>query len=381
MKFLLAPDSFKESLTAKEAADAMEVGLKKVFPDAKYIKVPMADGGEGTTQSLVDATRGELFYPLVTDPLGRPINAKLGILGDADTAVIEMASSSGLGLVALKDRNPLLTTTFGTGELIKAALDKGVKTIIIGIGGSATNDGGAGMVQALGGRLLDKKGKDIGYGGGALKDIDKIDLSGLDPRIKDVKIEVACDVNNPLTGKTGAAYIFGPQKGASEEMVVTLDENLKKFSNAIKKDLNKDIEDIPGAGAAGGLGAGLMAFLDAKLYKGIDIVVKHTDLKKQMEGADFVFTGEGSIDSQTKYGKTPYGVAMVAKELNIPVVALAGIVGDDVDLLYDYGFHAFISIINGISSLEEALINGKKNIEMTCENIGRVIKFSLEKQI
>lgn len=381
MKFLLAPDSFKESLTAKEAADAMEVGLKKVFPDAKYIKVPMADGGEGTTQSLVDATRGELFYPLVTDPLGRPINAKLGILGDADTAVIEMASSSGLGLVALKDRNPLLTTTFGTGELIKAALDKGVKTIIIGIGGSATNDGGAGMVQALGGRLLDKKGKDIGYGGGSLKDIDKIDLSGLDPRIKDVKIEVACDVNNPLTGKTGAAYIFGPQKGANEEMIVTLDENLKKFSDAIKKDLNKDVENIAGAGAAGGLGAGLMAFLDAKLYKGIDIVVKHTDLKKQMEGADFVFTGEGSIDSQTKYGKTPYGVAMVAKELNIPVVALAGIVGDDVDLLYEYGFHAFISIINGISSLEEALINGKKNIEMTCENIGRVIKFSLEKEI
>lgn len=381
MKFLLAPDSFKESLTAKEAADAMEVGLKKVFPDAKYIKVPMADGGEGTTQSLVDATGGELFYPLVTDPLGRSINAKLGILGDADTAIIEMASSSGLGLVALKDRNPLLTTTFGTGELIKAALDKGVKTIIIGIGGSATNDGGAGMVQALGGRLLDKKGKDIGYGGGSLEDISKIDLSQLDPRIKDVKIEVACDVNNPLTGKTGAAYIFGPQKGASEEMIVTLDENLKKFSDVIKKDLNKDVGDIPGAGAAGGLGAGLMAFLDAKLYKGIDIVVKHTDLKKQMEGADFVFTGEGSIDSQTKYGKTPYGVAMVAKELEIPVVALAGIVGDDVDLLYDYGFDAFISIMNGISSLEKALVDGKKNIEMTCENIGRVIKFSLEKQI
>lgn len=376
MKFLLAPDSFKESLSAKNTADAMEKGLKKVFPQAEYIKIPMADGGEGTTQSLVDATNGEMYYPEVLGPLGKKVKAKLGILGNGDIAVIEMASASGLELIDKKDRNPLLTTTFGTGELIKAALDKNVSTIIIGIGGSATNDGGAGMVQALGGKLLNKNGEQIGFGGEALKDLVKIDLSELDPRIKEVKIEVACDVNNPLTGKLGASHIFGPQKGATPELVLLLDEYLEHYAEIIRKYLNKDIENIPGAGAAGGLGAGLMAFLDGKLSPGIDIVIKYTNIEKKMEGVDFVITGEGSIDSQTRFGKTPYGVAKVAKKFNIPVIAIAGNIGEDIDILYDYGFDAFFSIMQGVSDLDEALKKGAANIEATCENIGRLIKIS-----
>ncbi|NLY46478.1 MAG: glycerate kinase [Tissierella sp.] len=376
MKFLLAPDSFKESLSAKDAADAMEKGLKKAFPDAKYIKIPMADGGEGTTQSLVDATKGKMYYPEVLDPLGKKVKAKLGILGNGDIAVIEMASASGLELIDKKERNPLLTTTFGTGELIKAALDKNVSTIIIGIGGSATNDGGAGMIQALGGKLLDKNGEQIGFGGGTLKDLVRIDLSELDPRINEIKIEVACDVNNPLTGKLGASHIFGPQKGATPEMILQLDEYLGHYADIIRNDLNKDIDQIPGAGAAGGLGAGLMAFLNGELSPGIDIVIRYTDIENQMDGVDFVITGEGSIDSQTRFGKTPYGVAKVAKKFDIPVIAIAGRVGEDIDILYDYGFDAFFSIIQGVCDLDEALENGAVNIEKTCENIGRLIKTS-----
>lgn len=376
MKFLLAPDSFKESLSAKDAADAMEKGLKKVFPNAEYIKIPMADGGEGTTQSLVDATSGYMYYPEVLDPLGKKVKAKLGILGNKDIAVIEMASASGLELIDKKDRNPLQTTTYGTGQLIKAALDKNVSTIIIGIGGSATNDGGSGMIQALGGRLLDKNGEQIGFGGEALKNLVEIDLSQLDTRIKDTKIEVACDVDNPLTGKFGASHIFGPQKGATPDMVLYLDKCLAYYADIIRRDLNIDIENIPGAGAAGGLGAGLMAFLDGELSPGIDIVIKYTDMENHMQGVNYVITGEGSIDSQTRFGKTPYGVAKVAKKYDITVVAIAGSLGDDIDILYNYGFDVLFSIMQGVSNLENALKNGAINIERTCENIGRLLKAS-----
>lgn len=374
MKILLAPDSFKESLSAKDVANAMERGLRKVFHDAEFIKVPMADGGEGTTQSLVDATKGEMFYPIVTDPLGKKVKAKLGVLGNGEVAVIEMASASGLELVKKEDRNPLATTTYGTGELIKAALDKNVKTIIIGIGGSATNDGGAGMFQALGGRLLDQEGNEIGFGGGALENLAEIDLSNLDPRIKDTKIEVACDVNNPLTGELGASHIFGPQKGATKEMILKLDKNLLHYAEVIKQCLNKEVDEIPGAGAAGGLGAGLMVFLDAQLSRGIDIVIKYTGLERYMEGVDLVITGEGSIDSQTRFGKTPYGVARTAQKHNIPVIGIAGIVGNDVNVLLDYGFDAFFSIMQGVCSLEDALVNAGENVERTCENIARTIR-------
>lgn len=374
MKIVIAPDSFKESMTAQKACDAIERGLKKIIKNAEIIKVPMADGGEGTTQSLVDATGGKFYHTESTGPLGEKVNSVFGILGDGKTAILEMASTSGLEIVPREKRNPMLTTTFGTGELIKKAIDMGVSTVLIGIGGSATNDGGAGMIQALGGKLLDKNGNQIGFGGGKLSEIERIDLSEVDERLKNIKIIAACDVQNPLTGPTGASHIFGPQKGADKEMVEILDENLKHFAEIIRKDLGKDIENVPGAGAAGGLGAGLMAFLSAELKKGIDIVIEYSKLEEKMNGVSLVITGEGSIDGQTRFGKTPYGVAKTAKKHNIPVVALAGNVGKDTDILYDFGFDAVFSIMPGVQNLETALKDGEKNLERTSENIGRVIE-------
>lgn len=376
MKFVLAPDSFKESMTAKEAAEAMERGIKKVMPEAECILVPMADGGEGTVQSLVDATNGKIIEVKVTGPKGDKVNAIFGLLGDGETAVIEMASASGIHLVQKEERNPLLTTTYGTGELIKAALDKGVKRIFIGIGGSATNDGGAGMIQALGAKLLDEEGKELAFGGGSLDRLNKIDLSGLDARLKDVIVEVACDVTNPLTGKTGASHVFGPQKGASPEMVEKLDENLAHYAEVIKKELGKDIENIPGAGAAGGLGAGLMAFLGAELKRGVELVIKYTSLEEKMQGADYVFTGEGSIDFQTVFGKTPYGVSITAKKLGIPVIAFAGRIGEKVEVLYENGINSIVGIMPGAASIEEALVQGSANLERASENIARILRIT-----
>lgn len=373
MKFVLAPDSFKESMTAKEAAQAMERGIKKIIPYAECVKVPMADGGEGTVQSLVDATEGELYKTLVKGPLGDEVLAIFGVLGDKKTAVIEMASASGLHLVPSEKRNPLLTTTYGTGELIKAALDAGVNHLIIGIGGSATNDGGAGMIQALGGKLLTKDNEEINLGGGYLNLLHKIDLNGLDKRLKGVKIEVACDVTNPLTGKNGASYIFGPQKGATGEMVKILDANLSHYAKIIKEQLGLDIESIPGAGAAGGLGAGLLAFFCAELKRGIDLVTEHTNLKEKMQDADYVFTGEGSIDGQTLYGKAPLGVALIAKEYNIPVIAFAGRIGDGTEALYEHGINSIIGILSEAETIDKALEKGPENIERASENIARII--------
>ncbi|WMJ79343.1 glycerate kinase [Clostridium sp. MB40-C1] len=373
MKFVLAPDSFKESMTAKEVADAMEKGIKKILPNVECIKVPMADGGEGTVQSLIDATSGELIKENVIGPLGNKIEASFGILGDGKTAVIEMASASGLHLVKKEDRNPLITTTYGTGMLIKAALDRGADHILIGIGGSATNDGGAGMIQALGAKLLDKNGKDISFGGGALSNLAKIDLSCIDPRLQNLKIEVACDVNNPLVGENGASHVFGPQKGATPEIVKILDESLANYANVIKESLGKDIAKVPGAGAAGGLGAGLMAFLDAELKRGVDLVIQATNLEEKMKGADYVFTGEGSIDFQTICGKTPYGVAVSAKKFNIPVIAFAGRIGDNVEVLYDSAIDSIIGILPEAVDLETALKEGTKNMERSVENIVRIL--------
>lgn len=293
MKIVLAPDSFKESMTAKETCIAIEKGFKKVISNLECIHVPMADGGEGTTQSLVDATNGKFYTVEVMGPLGEKRDARFGILGDGKTAILEMAAASGLELVPKEKRDATITTTYGTGELIKAALSKNVETILIGIGGSATNDGGAGMVQALGGKLLDKDGNEIGFGGGELSKLDRIDISNLDNRLKDVKIIVACDVQNPLTGPTGASHIFGKQKGANEEQRELLDKNLKHYAKIIRRDIGKDVENIPGAGAAGGLGAGLMAFLSAELKKGVDIVVEYSKLEEKLQGADLVITGEG----------------------------------------------------------------------------------------
>ena len=371
---VLAPDSFKESMTAKEVCVAMERGIKKVNSNIQCIHVPMADGGEGTMQSLVDATGGEVYSLEVVGPLGNKVKAEYGILGNGEIGVLEMASASGIHLVSLEERNPLITTTYGTGELIKACLDRGVKKLLIGIGGSATNDGGVGVIQALGGRLLDKEGNELGFGGGELEKLDRIDLTNFDRRLKDIVIEVACDVSNPLCGENGASYIFGPQKGASVEMIKILDNNLKHYAKVIKEQFGKDVLEIAGAGAAGGLGAGLMVFLNGNLKKGIEIVIEYSGLEKKVKNCDMVWTGEGSIDFQTQYGKTPLGVATVAKKYNKPVVALAGRVGDDIDILYEKGIDSIFGIMRGVTTIDEALKNGKENIERTSENIARLME-------
>lgn len=375
MRIVLAPDSFKDCMTAKEACIAMEKGIKSINPRVECIHVPMADGGEGTMESLVDATKGKVYSLEVVGPLGNKVMAKYGILGDKEVGIIEMASASGLELVPIEKRNPLITTTYGTGELIKACLDKGVKKLLIGIGGSATNDGGAGVVQALGGRLLDVNGEELKFGGGELDKLEKIDLSAFDKRLKDIVVEVACDVNNPLCGEQGAAYVFAPQKGATSDAVKVLDDNLMHYGKIIKNQLGKDVLNIQGAGAAGGLGAGLVAFLNGSLKSGIEIVIEHTKLEEKIKTSDMVFTGEGSIDIQTQYGKTPIGVAREAKKHNKIVVAFGGKVGKDLEVLYHQGIDKIICINKGEKSLDEALKNGKKNLEDSCREAYKELFF------
>lgn len=373
-KFVLAPDSFKESMTAKEVCVAMEKGIKKVFSDAEIIHVPMADGGEGTVESLVDATNGHKEYIEVQGPLPeQKVKAYYGILGDEKTAVIEMAQASGLMLVEPRYRNPLTTTTYGTGELIKAALDKGVSTVIIGIGGSATVDGGIGMAQTLGVKFTDKYGNNIEPTGRGLTKIDKISMENLDKRVKKVNFIIASDVENILTGKKGAAAVFGPQKGATQDEVELLDKGLSHYAEILRKDLDKDVEDIAGSGAAGGLGAGLIAFLDAKLQSGVEVVANTVELAEKISQADYVFTGEGGMDFQTKYGKTPFGVAQVAKKYQKPVFAEAGYLGERIEELYDIGISAIFGIVDKSESIEESLEKGPQNVERTTENIARLI--------
>ncbi|MGG0738246.1 glycerate kinase [Niallia taxi] len=372
MKIVLAPDSFKESLSALQVAESIERGFKQVLPNAEYVKVPMADGGEGTVQSLVDATGGRIIKKTVTGPLGEAAEAFFGILGNEKTAVIEMAAASGLHLVPATKRNPLLTTTRGTGELIAAALEYNVNHIIIGIGGSATNDGGAGMARALGARFLNSDGQEITEGGGALSDLAAIDLSSLDSRLAHVKIEVACDVDNPLIGPKGASAIFGPQKGATPEIVNQLDENLAHYAEIIEKDLGVKIADVPGAGAAGGLGGGLLAFMQAELKRGVDIVMEAAKLSDIIAGADLVITGEGKIDGQTIFGKTPIGVAKTAKKHGVPVIGIAGNIASDSDAVHEYGIDAIFSIIPGVVSLQEAFLHADEFVERTARNIASV---------
>ncbi|CAX66804.1 glycerate kinase [Lactobacillus johnsonii] len=374
-KYVVAPDSFKESMTAKEVCDAMVKGIKKADSAAEVIKVPMADGGEGTVDSLVDATNGQRVIVEVTGPLGNKISAYYGILGNGTTAVIEMAKASGLEIVEKKKRNPMITTTFGTGELIRHALDHNVKEIIIGLGGSSTNDGGSGMAQALGAKLLDQNNNQISFGGGNLDKLDKIDISDLDSRLQDVKIILASDVTNPLIGKDGASRVFGPQKGATPEMVEKLENNLQHYAKIIKRDLNKDVASVSGAGAAGGLGAGLMAFTTCKMRQGVDIAIEVTKLEEKVKSADYVFTGEGGTDFQTKFGKTPYGVAKLGKKYHKPVISLAGYLGEGIDSLYSEGFTAIFGIIPGACDLSTALKNGPSNVARTTENIVRLLNF------
>ena len=374
-KYVVAPDSFKESMTAKEVCDAMEKGIKEADSAAEVIKVPMADGGEGTVDSLVDATQGQRVIVEVTGPLGNKISAYYGILGNGTTAVIEMAKASGLEIVEKKKRNPMITTTFGTGELIRDALDHNVKEIIIGLGGSSTNDGGSGMAQALGAKLLDQNNHQIPFGGGNLDKLDKIDISNLDSRLQDVKIILASDVTNPLISKDGASRVFGPQKGATPEMVEKLENNLQHYAKIVKRDLNKEVALVSGAGAAGGLGAGLIAFTTCEMRRGVDLAIEVTKLEEKIRDADYVFTGEGGTDFQTKFGKTPYGVAKLGKKYHKPVISLAGYLGEGIDSLYSEGFTAIFGIIPGACDLSTALKNGPSNVARTTENIVRLLNF------
>lgn len=345
MKVVIAPDSFKESLTAKQVSEAIKTGLARVWHDAEFVTVPVADGGEGTVQSLIDATQGEQVFTTVTAPLGNDVEAFYGILGDGETAVIEMAEASGLHLVPSDARDPKLTSSIGTGQLIKHALDRGIQRLIIGLGGSATNDGGVGMLTALGVAFLDESGHAITPNGGGLAALASIDISGLDPRLATCEVLVACDVDNPLCGDKGASAIFGPQKGATVSDVTLLDNALRKFGELTEQATGKHVLTREGAGAAGGMGAALLGYTPARLQPGIEIVLETVKLAQHVADADIVFTGEGRIDHQTAHGKTPMGVAQVAKQCNLPVIALAGCVGDNYQAVYECGIDAVFACV------------------------------------
>jgi glycerate kinase len=367
MKIVAAPNAFKGSLTATEAAIAMAKGIIRVLPGAEVIQVPVADGGDGLVNVALEALNGERRFLKVTGPRNIPVEADYCYVKSLDLVTVEMALASGLALLPKKMQNPELTTTFGTGELIRAGMDLGVKHIYVGIGGSATNDGGIGMAQALGARFLDREGKELSGVGSSLGDIDEIDLSGLDPRIKETTFEAVCDVDNPLCGENGAAAVYGPQKGASREQVKRLDQGLKNLGNLIQKQVGLDVFDIPGAGAAGGLGAGLYAFLGAKLRKGIDLIFELVELDKKLAGADLVLTGEGQIDFQTVFGKAPGGVGAAAKAKGVPCFAIAGSVGSELGDLHEIGVDAVFSLCTGPTTIEESVETAKENLARVAE--------------
>ncbi len=372
MKVVIAPDSFKESLTAKQVCDAIQAGLARVWHDAKFVAIPVADGGEGTVQSLVDATQGRLVEVKVMGPQGKRVEAFYGMLGDNQTAVIEMAAASGLHHVPVAQRDPKLTTSFGTGELIRHALDQGVTKLIIGLGGSATNDGGVGMLAALGARFTNADGDPIELTGGGLRELTHIDLQDFDPRLQHCDILVACDVNNPLCGDKGASAVFGPQKGATPEDVQLLDGALRQFGLLTEKVTGKMVLESAGAGAAGGMGAALLAYTQAILRPGIEIVLETVQLAYQVSDADLVITGEGRIDSQTVHGKTPMGVAKVAKRFDVPVLALCGCTGDNYQAVYQCGIDAVFAAVPRAMSLEDALKESDFNLADLAENVARL---------
>ena len=375
---VLAPDSFKESLSSIAVAQAMAQGVKAAVPNARVDCVPMADGGEGTVQALVWATDGTYCDELVHDPLARPVEAVFGMIGSGDCAIIEMAAASGLALVPADKRNPLLTSTRGTGELILAALKAGVSRIILGIGGSATVDGGTGMARALGVRFLDIAGNDLPEGGGALSQLATIDVTGLDPRINNVHIDVACDVNNPLTGPNGAAHIFGPQKGATPAMVQQLDHGLANLGKLMAQQLGKNVIDVSGSGAAGGLGAALMAFLNGRLTSGVDLVIQAVRLADRLNAADLCLTGEGKLDFQSASGKAVMGVGRLAKSMNVPVIVLAGTIGPGAEKLLDQGIVSYHAIKPDSMPLPEAIKRAAELLEQTAH---RVVKDFFDQSI
>ena len=378
VKVLIAPDSFKGSLSAAEAAAAMVRGARSAFPDAELLAVPMADGGEGTVEALVAGTGGQIVTRTVTGPLGQPVSARFGLLGDGETAAIEMAAASGLLLVPKEERDPRITTTYGTGELIKAALDLGVRRIVCGIGGSATNDGGAGMIQALGARLLQGDGTPVTPGGAGLIDLDRIDLSGLDPRLQQVELLVACDVDNPLCGPRGASAIYGPQKGATPEMVTMLDGALSHLAFIMARDLGVAIRDIPGAGAAGGLGGGFIGFLGAQLRPGIEVVMEAVRIDHLLAGASLVVTGEGRTDGQTLAGKVPMGIARRAALQKIPAVCISGAVTPDADALIAHNIVSLLSIVDGPLTLDEAMARAAELLERATARALRLVHVGIQ---
>jgi glycerate kinase len=371
LRVVIAPDKFKWSLSASDAARAMARGVHAASPDAIILSSPMADGGEGTVEALVASTAGSLAYATVTGPLGEPREAEYGLLGDGSVAVLEMASASGLKLVPPDKRDPSRTSTRGTGELLRNALDQGIRRFIIGIGGSATNDGGAGFAEALGFRLLDRDGRELPPGGGGLDRLDRIDVSGRDPRLDQVQIRVACDVDNPLCGPRGASAVYGPQKGADPEMVARLDRNLAWFAQVVRRDLGIDILELPGAGAAGGLGGGLIAFADGRLEPGIELVIESVGLREKLASADLCLTGEGAIDASSGSGKTAVGVARLARGLGVPALAFAGTLGEGAEAVLQEGIVAFFSICPGPITLDESIARAAELLERTVEQAVR----------
>lgn len=378
MKIVIAPDSFKGSLSALEVAVVIEKGIKKAIPEAETVLVPVADGGEGTMDSLVAATHGHKVEVIVKGPLLEPVLAAYGVLGDKKTCVIEMASASGIILIESEQRNPMLATTFGTGELLRRALDDGYRKFILAIGGSATNDGGIGMLQALGMRLLDANGESVGFGGSEVGRIVEIEDEDFDPRIAECEFLIASDVQNPLIGHQGASYVFGPQKGATPDMVKLLDRYLSNWADLVEKKKGVRLHDKPGAGAAGGIGGAFQAFFPATMKRGIDIVIEYTMLEKKLAGAACVFTGEGQIDSQTASGKTPLGVAEVAQKYEIPVFVLSGSIGEGVHELYQYGITSVHSIINAPMKLPDAIDRSNELLEFTAEQVIRTFSASYQ---
>lgn len=378
MRIIVAPDSYKGSLSAVEVADAMARGIGAVFPAAEVVRFPIADGGEGTVDALVTATGGRLVTQEVSGPLGEPVSAVWGILGDGSTAVIEMAAASGLPLVPREKRDPRLTSTFGTGELIKAALDAGLRRIIIGIGGSATNDGGAGMARALGVRFLDGDGRDLPEGGAALAGLASINLSGLDTRLRETAIQVACDVNNPLCGEKGASAVYGPQKGATPEMVVELDRALMHYARIVEQTTGRVVSLLPGTGAAGGLGAGLLYFTSASLLPGVKIVLEAVGFARAVQSADLVITGEGCTDAQTAHGKAPLGVAQLARNCGVPVICLSGGLGAGAEHVLEHGIDALLGIVSCPMPLEECMARAAELVEAATTRICRLLRIGHE---
>ncbi len=374
MKVLIAIDSFKGSLSSLDAGLAIKEGIQDVFQDAEIVTLPLADGGEGTVEAIVHAKQGEIMEKEVTGPLGEKIQATYGRIGK-DSAVIEVASACGLPLVSDEKKNPAFTTTFGVGELILDGIDKGCREFTIGLGGSSTNDAGLGMLQALGFSFLDERNKEVGLGGIELHKIRTIDVSRVNPRLKECTFKVACDVHNPLYGENGASSVFGPQKGATPEMVMELDAGLKHFAELTYDQLNRDIQRIPGAGAAGGLGAAFAGFLNGKLLSGAELLLETMDVETQLENTDFVITGEGRLDGQTSMGKTPLGVAKMAAKHNIPVIALAGGVTRQASVLNDLGITSYFSIINEPMTLDRAMETEITftNLRLAAEQIFRLI--------